>query len=76
MTMPFGLRKGTRCDLCNRKFSSVEDLMNHKQTVHGKDLRYDCRVCNRYFHSMEEMRTHLQREHVYTGSDGGRPERS
>ena len=39
--------------------------MNHKQIVHGKDLKYDCKECDKYFSNMEDMRTHLQREHSY-----------
>lgn len=53
------------CDVCNIKFSHQEELMNHKQIVHGKDLQYDCKECKMYFANMEDMRTHLQREHSY-----------
>jgi len=49
-----------KCDSCDKKFSKEEELMNHKQIFHGKDLQYDCKVSN-----MEDMRTHLQREHSY-----------
>ena len=51
--------------MCDKKFSKEEELMNHKQIVHGKDLQYDCKECNKYFSNMEDMRTHLQREHSY-----------
>lgn len=51
--------------MCDRKFSKEEQLMNHKQIVHGKDLQYDCKECKRYFSNMDDMRTHLQREHSY-----------
>ena len=51
--------------MCDKKFSKEEEVMNHKQIVHGKDLKYDCKVCDRYFSNMEDMRTHLQREHSY-----------
>ena len=57
--------KKVRCDVCNKKISKEEELMNHKQIVHGKDLQYDCKVCNKFFSNMEDMRTHLQREHSY-----------
>ena len=53
------------CDRCNSKFSHQEELMNHKQVVHGKDLKYDCKECNKYYSNMEDMRTHLQKEHKY-----------
>jgi len=60
-----GFFKKIKCDICNSKFSKQEELMNHKQIVHGKDLQYDCKECNKFFSNMEDMRTHLQREHSY-----------
>jgi len=57
--------KKIKCEHCDKKFSKEEELMNHKQIVHGKDLKYDCKECNKYFSNMEDMRTHLQREHSY-----------
>ena len=60
-----GFFKKNKCELCDKKFSKEEELMNHKQIVHGKDLQYDCKECKKYFSNMEDMRTHLQREHSY-----------
>ena len=60
-----GFLKKNKCEICNKKFSKEEQVMNHKQIVHGKDLEYDCKECNKYFSNMEDMRTHLQREHSY-----------
>ena len=57
--------KKFQCDICDKKFSKQEELMQHKQVVHFKSLPYDCKKCNQNFSSMEEMRTHLQREHSY-----------
>ncbi len=65
-----GLFKRIICDVCNKKFSKDEEMMNHRQVVHGKDLPYDCKECDRYFSSMEDMRSHLQREHSYKKTDG------
>ena len=53
------------CETCHRKFSHQEELMQHQQVVHDKDLPYDCKECNESFSSMEDMRTHLQRMHSY-----------
>ncbi len=53
------------CEKCDNKFSKQEDLMQHHQIVHNKDLPYDCKECNQFFSNMEEMRTHLQRNHSY-----------
>jgi uncharacterized Zn-finger protein len=60
-----GFFKKSVCDVCNKKFSKEEELMNHKEIVHGKDLKYDCKECSKYFSNMEDMRTHLQKEHSY-----------
>jgi len=57
--------KKIKCDKCDKKFSKQEELMNHKEIIHGKDLQYDCKECKKYFSNMEEMRTHLQKEHSY-----------
>jgi len=57
--------KKFQCDICSGKFSKPEELMQHQQVVHFKDLPYDCKECNKNFSNMEDMRTHLQREHSY-----------
>jgi len=57
--------KKFECDICKKKFSQQEEVMQHQQVTHFKDLPYDCKECNENFSSMEEMRTHLQRKHSY-----------
>lgn len=57
--------KKFRCDQCDKKFLKQEELMQHIQVIHYKDLPYDCKECNRTFSNMEDMRTHLQRFHSY-----------
>jgi KRAB domain-containing zinc finger protein len=57
--------KKHQCDKCDKKFSKQEEVMNHKQIIHGKDSQYDCKECNKNFLNMEDMRTHLQKEHSY-----------
>ncbi|MBT6468562.1 MAG: hypothetical protein HOK63_02775, partial [Thaumarchaeota archaeon] len=41
--------KKIKCDICEKKFSKQDELMNHKEIVHGKDLQYDCKECKKYF---------------------------
>ena len=62
------LFKKFKCDKCGKKFKQQEELMQHEQVVHGKDLQYDCKECNQFFSSMEQMRTHLQKYHSYKGT--------
>ena len=57
--------KKNRCNICEKKFSKIEELMNHQQIMHSNELKYDCKKCNEFFSSMEEMRTHLQKYHSY-----------
>ncbi len=57
--------KKNQCTVCEKKFSKLEELMQHQQVVHNKNLPYDCKECNKFFSSMEEMRTHLQKYHSY-----------
>ncbi|MEM3064283.1 MAG: C2H2-type zinc finger protein [Candidatus Nitrosotenuis sp.] len=59
------LFKKATCDECSSRFASDEELMQHKQIVHGKDRPYDCKACNQSFSNMQDMRTHLQRSHSY-----------
>jgi KRAB domain-containing zinc finger protein len=58
-------KKNISCDKCNQKFTSQEELMQHTQIVHGKELPYDCKVCSQSFTNMQDMRTHLQKYHSY-----------
>jgi KRAB domain-containing zinc finger protein len=58
-------KKSILCSKCDRKFTSQEELMQHEQVVHGKELPYDCKVCNQSFTNMQDMRTHLQKYHSY-----------
>jgi len=60
-----GLFKKNVCEHCNKKFSKSEELMQHLQVIHFKDLPYDCKECKKNFSNMEDMRTHLQRYHSY-----------
>ncbi|MEW6043906.1 MAG: C2H2-type zinc finger protein [Thermoproteota archaeon] len=57
--------KKFKCELCENSFASNEEVMQHKQIVHGKDLPYDCKECDQSFSNMQDMRTHLQRYHRY-----------
>jgi len=59
------LFKKFHCEKCDQKFSQQEELMQHQQIVHSKDLPYDCKECKQYFSNMQDMRTHLQRHHSY-----------
>jgi len=57
--------KNNPCEKCDLKFKSQEELMQHLQITHYKDLPYDCKECEENFSNMEDMRTHLQRQHSY-----------
>jgi KRAB domain-containing zinc finger protein len=66
------LLPGKRCDKCNRRFYKIEELMQHKQVVHGKDLFYYCKRCNVNFEGMEQMRDHLKKFHSYSKTDSNK----
>ena len=59
---------GKRCDKCKKKFHKAEELMQHKQIIHGKDLPYHCKRCKISFGGMEQMRDHLRKFHSYKKS--------
>jgi hypothetical protein len=54
-----------RCDKCDKKFQKIEELMQHTQVVHGKDLLYYCKQCDVSFNGMEQMRDHAKKFHTY-----------
>ena len=60
-----GLFKKHICERCGRKFRKKEEIMQHTQLVHGKDLLYDCKKCNLSFEGMEQMRDHIKKFHSY-----------
>jgi uncharacterized C2H2 Zn-finger protein len=60
-----GLFKKHICERCGRKFRKMEEIMQHTQLVHGKDLLYDCKKCNLSFEGMEQMRDHIKKFHSY-----------
>ena len=57
--------KKFECEVCKKKFSRHEQLMNHQEIEHFKNSPYDCKECNENFHSMSEMRDHLKKNHSY-----------
>ena len=59
------LFKKKTCETCGMKFRNIEELMQHKQITHGKDLLYDCKRCNSSFEGMEQMRDHIKKFHSY-----------
>ena len=59
------LFKKHRCEICKKRFGKIEDLMQHKQVIHGSDLLYECKPCNVSFTGMEQMRDHVKKFHSY-----------
>ena len=57
--------KKIQCEICQKKFSQHEQLMNHQEITHFNNSPYDCKECNENFHSMLEMRDHLKKKHSY-----------
>ena len=53
------------CETCGKKFGKIEELMQHKQVLHGKDLLYECKQCNVGFTGMEQIREHAKKFHSY-----------
>lgn len=58
--------KKIRCEVCKKTFTKIEELMQHEQVIHGKNLLYDCRQCNMFFTGMQQMRDHIKKFHSYT----------
>jgi len=63
--MIWGLLRRYRCDICDKSFRHVEELMQHQQVVHGKDSMYECRACKMTFTNGEDLKAHARRYHSY-----------
>jgi hypothetical protein len=57
--------KKYRCEICKKKFRKIEEIMQHEQVIHGKDLSYECKLCCVSFTGMEQMRDHAKKFHSY-----------
>ena len=60
-----GIFKKNICETCGKNFRKIEELMQHKQVIHGNDLLYYCKKCNMSFEGMEQMRDHTKKFHSY-----------
>ncbi len=74
MVLYFFSRKN-KCDKCGKRFRKIEELMQHTQVVHGKDIFYHCKKCNVSFQGMEQMRDHARKSHSYNKIKQEREER-
>ncbi|MGH9922675.1 MAG: C2H2-type zinc finger protein [Nitrososphaerales archaeon] len=54
-----------KCGVCEKSFRHAEELMQHKQVVHGKNSMYECRACNKTFTNGEDLRLHARQYHTY-----------
>lgn len=55
---------GLQCSLCERSFSTTNQLTTHMNAVHSKDQRqYACQYCNYRFVSSAKLATHVK-EHM------------
>jgi transcriptional regulator NrdR family protein len=64
-----------RCNKCGKRFHKIEELMQHTQIVHGKDILYHCKQCDVRFEGMEQMRDHAKKFHSYDKLKQEREER-
>lgn len=60
-----GLLRKHRCDACDKSFKRIEELMQHKQVIHGRDSLYECKSCNMTFTNGEDFRAHARQRHSY-----------
>ena len=56
--------KSTICDLCNARFRSAEELVNHKQSLHTEDTQA-CKLCGFMNTTNIKMRAHMVSKHTF-----------
>ncbi|GIU72187.1 MAG: hypothetical protein KatS3mg003_1666 [Candidatus Nitrosocaldaceae archaeon] len=57
--------KKHKCDICNKSFKQIEELMQHMQVIHGSNSKYLCFECNKEFDNGEDLRAHVRAYHTY-----------
>ena len=59
------LLRRVACEKCGKRFSKIENYMQHFQIVH-EDAMYECKQCNIKISGMEQMRKHVRANHRYS----------
>jgi DNA-directed RNA polymerase subunit RPC12/RpoP len=62
--------KRYECEHCKKRFSKVEELMQHIQVIHYANSKYYCSECDMYFDNGNELRMHAFKYHTYKVRDG------
>jgi len=57
--------KKYKCNICNKVFKQIEELMQHEQVIHGNNSKYTCLICNKEFDNGEDLRAHAKIYHTY-----------
>ncbi|CAH1795885.1 unnamed protein product [Owenia fusiformis] len=52
-----------KCDQCPKQFTTISNLRQHRQTVHGQGV-FKCGYCQETLLSRSKMRNHIQRVHA------------
>lgn len=55
-------KKKELCPECNEKFSKLDELVNHGQTIHNQIIK-NCSLCNSSFFSPQLMIEHTKEKH-------------
>ena len=49
------------CSICNKAFSDMSNMLNHKKQVHEGTRRYQCTVCSQSFKRPGHLKQHMSR---------------
>ena len=52
------------CDICGRKFSRKNGLINHIKGVHNDERSYPCRFCEKKFKGKSQVELHEKGVHL------------
>lgn len=52
------------CNLCDKKFTTKDNLKEHKHRVHDGIKKKKCHICDRGFHDSRDVKKHVESVHT------------
>ena len=57
------MKNNSKCEICEKKFSTMQIKFYHLKSVHGEVQKISCNVCNRKFGNKQGLNLHVENSH-------------